>query len=293
MPVLINMRPDEEVEPLLPDHLRDLMKANQRPKSIRERRLTLLRIGRWLGHPVETVTRDELVAWQTWCLERTSSKPLTQASMHNAIVHVSCYMKWLNDKQHRADNPVGALIRPRHVHQSMPKPMDDADVRRALSSADQPLHAWVSLGAFCGLRCMEIATLARENIVDGAKPYLRITGKGGKERTVTLPAALRDELLRDFPGCGYLFERMDGRAGPPTAMRVSERLNDYLHSVGVAGTAHTLRHRFGTKLYADTGDLLIVAEVMGHASIETTRGYVQLVGDKASAAIERISHLAA
>ena len=81
---------------------------------------------------------------------------------------------------------------------------------------------------------------------------------------------------------------MDGKPGPPSAARVSERINDHLRSAGIEDTAHSLRHRFGTMLYQETLDMLLVAEEMGHGSIETTRGYVRLMSQRASAAVEAI-----
>jgi integrase len=57
-----------------------------------------------------------------------------------------------------------------------------------MAGAVQPVRAWIALGAFCGLRCTEIATLVREDVIDGVDaPFLRIVGKGGKERVVPLP----------------------------------------------------------------------------------------------------------
>lgn len=285
---LVNMRPDADVEPHLPAHLNDLRKENQRPQSIRERRLTLLRVARHLGHPVADATADELRGWQD-----SQLASLAPASMHNAIVHVSCFLRWLTTTERRVDDPSTALIRPKKPHRGMPHPMPDAEITRALAAAEQPVHAWIGLGAFCGLRCMEIAPLTREDIITDTRPYLRVHGKGGKDRAVPIPAALLEELLRDFPASGYLFTRMDGRPGYPSAMRVSERINKHLHSLGIESTAHALRHRFGTKLYEATSDPFLVAEVMGHASTDTTRGYVQLVADKASRSVEAIAHLAA
>ena len=287
MPRLINMRPDSEVEPLLSAHLNHLRKLNQSARSLRERRLTVLRLARWLKHPVALATRDELTAYQD------AQAHLTPASMHNMVVHLSQYLGWLVEGELRADDPSRALVRPRNVHQSLPRPMADALIERALAEAAQPIHAWIGLGAFCGLRCMEIAPLQRENIVTGGAPHLRVVGKGNKERVVPLPAALLDELLADFPARGYLFERMDGRAGPPSAVRVSERINDHLHRLGIPVTAHSLRHRFGTKLYEATGDPFLVAEVMGHASVDTTKMYVKVLSSRAAGPIEAISHLAA
>lgn len=284
---LVNLRPDVEVEPYLAEHLLDLKIGNQRPRSIRERRLTVLRVARALGHPLADVTRDELRAWQA------TRAHLSPAGMHNEVVHVACYLKWLVKREIRPEDPSPVLVRPRNVHKRNPTPIPDESVVRALQTASQPMHAWLQLASSCGLRCCEIAPLEREDIIDGPNPALRITGKGGKERKVSLPPPLRDELLAaPFPPAGPLFARMDGKPGPPSATRVSERINKYLHAYGIPYTAHKLRHRFGTKLYEATRDPFLVAEVMGHASIETTRGYVRLVDDRAAAAIASI-HLVA
>lgn len=287
--MLVNMKPDHEVEPHLPDHLDDVRNANRSARTIRERRLTVLRVARHLGHPVAEVTRDELRAWQN------SQSHLKPASMHNAVVHVTVYLNWLVTRELRVDNPSVTLIRPKHPRQGIPHPMSGADIITALQSAAQPVHAWIGLGAFCGLRCMEMAKLAREDIVTGARPYLRIVGKGGKERIVDIPGRMLTELLGpDFPDEGYLFTRMDGHGGPPSATRVSERINDHLHSLGIAGTAHALRHRYGTELYAETRDPFRVADAMGHGSTDTTRGYVALAADQVMVnAVERISNLVA
>lgn len=100
-----------------------------------------------------------------------------------------------------------------------------------------------------------------------------------------LPANLLDELAA-FPSGSHLFARMDGQPGPPSAMRVSERINDHLHVLGICGTAHALRHRFGTRLYEALGDPLLVGEVMGHSSTDTTRIYIQIQPRRAAAGIE-------
>jgi integrase len=286
---LLNMRPDNDVEPHLTAYLADLRQDNLLPRTIREKRLTILRVARFLGHPLAEATPAELKAWQAAPpLRGTTKKP---ASMHNDIVHLTVYFRWLVATDRREDNPtVKGLRRPRKIHRGRgPTPIPEVDLRRALDSADREMRLWLQLGANCGLRCMEIATLQAEDVVDGIKPKLRVLGKGEKERVVTLPTALRDELLADdMPSAGYLFARMDGSGGPPSAMRVSERVNDYLHALGITVTAHSLRHRFGTKLYEATGDLFLVAEQMGHSSVDTTRMYVQMAADKGRDAIEAI-----
>jgi integrase len=280
---------DADAEPSLAEHLNALRKQNQGDRSIHERRLAVLRVARYLGHPVADVTREELVAWQD---ERSGD--LSPAGMHNELVHVSQFLKWLGKEGRRQDDPSLALIRPRHVHQRLPRPIHDGGVQLALSMAPQPLHAWLGLGAFCGLRCSEIAKVRREDIIDGPPAHIRVIGKGGKERVVPMPSNLLAELTGpEFPDSGHLFGRMDGKPGPPSAARVSERLNDHLHALGLRDTAHALRHRFGTKFYAATEDPILVAEVMGHASVDTTRGYVLVNVLRAAAPVEEISTLSA
>ncbi len=275
-------------EPLLDAHLVDLALHNLRPLSIRERRYGVLRAAKALGHPVATVTAEELAVWQ-----RTSLAHLTPAGMHGETVHVRQYLRWLAANGHRAEDPSAVLIRPK-IRERLPKPLGDAQISRALAAADQPVRAWIALGAFCGLRCMEIASLAREDVIDGVDvPFLRINGKGGKDRIVPLPASVLTELRSaGMPTRGPLFARMDGNPGAPSSMRVSERINDHLREQGISLTAHSLRHRFGSKLYEATRDLLLVATAMGHTSTETTMGYVKISPHAAASSIEAISRIA-
>ena len=274
-------------EPLLDAHLVDLALQNQRPRSIRERRFAVLRATRAIGHPLVSVTSEELATWQ-----RTTLAGLTPGGMHNETVHVRQYLRWLAANGHRAEDPSAVLIRPK-MRERLPRPLGDEEISRAMTAAEHPVRAWIALAAFCGLRCMEIATLTREDVVDSVTvPFLRVSGKGGKDRVVPLPASALAELrAAGLPARGPLFDRMDRRAGPPSAMRVSERINDHLRAVGVVGTAHQCRHRFGTKLYEQTRDLMLVATVMGHSSTETTMGYVKISPHTAASSIEAISRI--
>jgi integrase/recombinase XerC len=246
-----------------------------------------MRARRIIGQPVAHLTREQLEVWQMGLFH------LTAASMHNEVVHVGQYIRWVATARHRRDDPTIALVRPQHIRQHLPRPMADGDVALAIETAGQPERAWISLAAFCGLRCMEIAALTREMIDMGPPTAMRIYGKGGKVRIVPLPARVLGELLEaGMPRRGPLFQRMDGGPGAPSAGRVSERINKHLHSLGIDHTAHTLRHRFGTALYGRTRDPFLVAQVMGHSSVDTTRGYVQLDSAGTAGFLEAITALA-
>lgn len=97
--------------------------------------------------------------------------------------HMLTVAQWAVLYGHRAEDPSAVLIRPRHINERLPRPLGDAAIAHAMASAEQPVNVWIALGAFCGLRCMEIASLAREDVIDGVDaPFLRVIGKGGTER---------------------------------------------------------------------------------------------------------------
>lgn len=109
---------------------------------------------------------------------------------------------------------------------------------------------------------------ARPEGCDG--PALRVLGKGNKLRVLPLPADLADMIraLRPdwvFPG------RWAGRSMSDDA--VGDILSRLL---GPGFSGHSLRHRFATKAYGATHDILAVQQLLGHASPATTMGYVRV-----------------
>ena len=134
------------------------------------------------------------------------------------------------------------------------------------------------LAAYGGLRRAEIAALHHGDIVDGV---MRVHGKGGKVRTVPV----HDRIASELPaGDGYLFPGRDhGHLSPG---QVGRLMSDAL---GPGWTAHTLRHRFGTRLYAGSRDILQAQSLLGHSSPATTQRYVAAPDDGVRAAVNAIA----
>lgn len=147
----------------------------------------------------------------------------------------------------------------------------------ACQSARDRLMALLPL--YAGLRVSEVAGLDVDDITMSArKGSIRVVGKGTKVRTVEVNAELRPAVQ------AYLAVR------PPTEEKAlfltrigtrptPEAVDDVIAAITRAAgldehvTAHTLRHTFGTTLVRGGVDIVTVAELMGHASIETTRLY--------------------
>lgn len=136
------------------------------------------------------------------------------------------------------------------------------------------------LASYGGLRRCEIAGLHTRDVADG---MMRVTGKGGRVRVVPIHRRLRGDLEAWITeaGDGYLFPgQTDGHLAPQTVGTLLSQL------LGPGWTAHTLRHRFATRSYDGSGDLLAVQQLLGHAKPETTMRYVRLNTDRLRAAVQ-------
>lgn len=144
------------------------------------------------------------------------------------------------------------------------------------------------LAAEAGLRRGEIARIHTRDILDDVVGWsLRVHGKGGGgavTRIVPLPDTLALDLISHTGGHGYVFPgHSDGHLAP-------QRVGDLLAAL-LPGqwTAHSLRHRAGTRWWRVDHDLLTVQHLLGHASPLTTQVYVQLDDDVARATVAAVS----
>jgi integrase/recombinase XerC len=134
----------------------------------------------------------------------------------------------------------------------------------------------------CGLRISELAGLCLDD-VDRGEGWVRVRGKGRKERQVPLPRKAAESLER------YLAERP---AAVPNERAVflnhrGGRLTDRgmrgivkFYATMLAGDSsihpHSFRHAYATHLLADGADLRAIQELLGHARLSTTQKYTQV-----------------
>lgn len=200
------------------------------------------------------------------------------------IAHLHAFYLWAMREGLCRRAPTTLVERPR-VGVGLPRPMTDTDVALALALSTGPMHAAIVLAATAGLRCIEIARVRWVDIDAGT---LRIHGKGRKDRVVPLhpdAAAALEQLDRvsDHVFPWRVTVRGEG-------VQVSAAVNRFLRSIGVSGTAHQLRHWFGTRaLAASGGDLRAVQDLMGHASPATTAIYTKLDPSRLAPIVDAIT----
>lgn len=239
-----------------------LKAAGLSAQTIKSRRYKMVHLATLLmPSGPEDVTTEQIVqafARQQW-------KPETRKAYRNTI---SSFFRWLHKSGRRSDDPSLDVPRVKKPH-AHPRPCPDRYIAAAMKMATTSERLMIRLGAECGLRRGEIARVHSDDVVaDSAGRSLIVRGKGDKQRIVPLPDDLAGIIM---DARGYLFP---GRFGG----HVEESyIGDHISRLLPDGyAAHTLRHRFATTAYAATHDLFVVAELLGHESVETTEHYVAM-----------------
>ncbi len=137
----------------------------------------------------------------------------------------------------------------------------------------------------CGLRVSELVNLKFSQLyID--EQYVRIMGKGSKERLVPISPRAIDELnywfmdrnlMKIKPGEeDYVF--LNRRGHHLTRTMVLIMIKNYARDAGISKTIspHTLRHSFATALLEGGADLRAIQSMLGHESIGTTEIYTHI-----------------
>ncbi|MEO0293191.1 MAG: site-specific tyrosine recombinase XerD [candidate division WOR-3 bacterium] len=136
----------------------------------------------------------------------------------------------------------------------------------------------------CGLRVSELLNLRKEDLFL-KEDFIRVRGKGGKERIVPLGNKAKEALIRyineerptlDQKNSSFLF--LTKRGDKISRMGLWKIFNRYLLKSGIKKdvTPHTLRHSFATHLLERGASLRTVQILLGHSDISTTQIYTHV-----------------
>ena len=123
--------------------------------------------------------------------------------------------------------------------------------------------------------------------------YLDIYSKGGKLRRLYIPKNLRTEavkwLVKRNITSGYLFlNRFVQRI---TTRGIAQQLKHFAEMYGLNRDVvypHSFRHRFAKNFLDRFNDIALLADLMGHESIETTRIYLRRTASEQRAIVDKI-----
>jgi len=145
------------------------------------------------------------------------------------------------------------------------------------------------LGA-TGARVSELIKIKVEHVEIG---YFDIYSKGGKVRRLYIPKRLRTETLKWLENekrqTGYLFlNRFDE---PITTRGIAQQLKNYAEKYGLNPKVvypHSFRHLFAKNFLSKYNDIALLADLMGHESIETTRIYLRKSANEQQDIVDKV-----
>lgn len=254
---------------------RALRAAGRAETTIATRADHVRRLGRGIGCGPWEVDGHRLLAWaaaQSWALETRRS---VRASLRG-------FYGWAVAAGH-VDTNVALVLPVVKAGAPNPRPTPEAVYRQALALATPRERLILRLAAQLGMRRGEIAVAHSEDLMDDLLGWsLLVHGKGGRERIVPMPTPLALELRALGPG--WFFPGDDhGHLSPRWVGKLASRL------LPGAWTIHTLRHRFATLAHEHERDLLVVRDLLGHASVSTTQRYTKVKDGRARATVLAIA----
>lgn len=252
-------------------------RRNLRPNYVNNQRLALGRLSAVLD-PLSATT-DDLEAY-------LDGRDLAPGSRATEIAYLRGFYNWALDENLIVASPARKLARPR-IPIRLPRPMPDLEIRRALAEAPCEVAPILNLAVYAGLRACEIAQLRVEDFRAGVLVIRE--SKGGGETAVPISPTLAAVLTRcPLPDAGWLFPSTRG-TGHVSRSRICQLANDYLRTLGIVHTLHSLRNGFGTAVYRSTRDLRLTQELMRHRSVQSTVGYTKLDSRDGAAAVAMLA----
>lgn len=231
-------------------------------------------------------------------LMKLKKAEFAKSSIARKVACIRSFFKFLCKQGYLQSNPalgVRNLKRDKHLPEFLYQP----EINELLGLPDQTSFlglrdlAILEVLYSSGLRLQEIVDLKIRDL-DFSRGYLRVFGKGGKERLVPLGGSARRALelylqkvrpklsLRNQTGicCENVFlnyqgTRLSGRS-------IQRLFKKYLTRLALNRkmSPHTIRHTFATHLLENGADLRVVQELLGHADISTTQIYTHVTKER-------------
>lgn len=265
-------------------------------KTIRNYRLDLYKMARELGRPLYLADKAMLNAYML----KLSGSSLKASTIQRKQTSLRSFYKWaLKNGIVETDPTVDfeALKKPARLPIHLEA--NEIDILFGVLDEDDPIgireQAIIKTLYYTGCRAGELVGLDVSSW-DQRAGYLRVVGKGDKERLIPVPAALAETLrtwLAVHPvGKGAMFTSLGPDPERICYDRVRGIFNQVIKRAGLQGkgyTAHKLRHSYATLLVNNGVSIDKIQQLLGHSQISTTTIYAHTkIDSETIAALDRI-----
>ena len=232
------------------------------------------------------VERTMIERYMGWLFERGREK----TSQARCLCGIRSFFNFLLISDQIEASPAEFVDTPK-FGRHLPDILTTAEIDRIIATVDMRTTKGIRDSAMlevlysCGLRVSELTSLRLSDLFFG-EGYIRVIGKGDKQRLVPISTVARDKIQR------YLEERrsarsgeevvfLNNRGGQLTRVMVFTILKQAAQRAGIDKhiSPHTFRHSIATHLLEGGARIRQVQEMLGHESILTTEIYTHLDSD--------------
>jgi integrase/recombinase XerD len=235
------------------------------------------------GLSLTTLKKEDIAEF----INSLSERGFTNNTIIRKLAAVRTFYKYLLNEEIIEEDLVSFLDTPKK-ERKIPRVLYGEQVEVLL---DQPLlkeekyireRSILELLYSCGLRVSEVVSLTLNdvNLRDG---YVRVRGKGNKERIVPLGSKAIEAIKTYLNQRKHIKENklfLNHRNSGLSRQSVWLIVKQFANNVGLNISPHTLRHSFATHLLDNGADLRVVQELLGHSSISTTQVYTHVSNRK-------------
>lgn len=226
-----------------------------------------------------------------------------KSSQARTLCGIKSFYNYLLINDRMESSPTEFISAPK-AGRHLPDTLTVEEIDRIINSIDVSTvkghrdRAMLELLYSCGLRVSELTALRLGDLFFG-EGYIRVVGKGDKQRLVPVSNIARERVmlyLDDRRGMATRSDSRDilflnNRGGALTRVMVFTVIRNAVRRAGIDKTVspHTFRHSFATHLLAGGANIRQVQEMLGHESIVTTEIYTHLDSERLRETVEKLS----
>lgn len=229
----------------------------------------------------KSVEQTHIERYMEWLYEKGSKK----TSQARRLSGIKSFFNYLLLNEHIETSPV-EMIQPPKPSRHLPDTLSVEEINNMISSIDYSTtkglrdRAIIEVLYSCGLRVSELCNLRLSDLFFG-EGYIRVIGKGDKQRLVPISSMARDRIQlykeqREKSSQDILF--LSNRGSKLTRVMIFTIIKQAALRAGIdkSISPHTLRHSFATHLLEGGANTRQVQQMLGHESILTTEVYTHL-----------------
>lgn len=229
------------------------------------------------------LTKKNLLLYKTYLIERFKPK-----TVNLRIQALNKYLEYLHKPKLRLKS---VKVQQRTYLENVISQADYIFLKKKLKQEENLM--WYFVVRFLtatGARVSELIQIKVEHVRIG---YFDIYSKGGKVRRLFIPKCLRVEAEKWFKETqqttGYIFRNRFGER--ITTRGIAQQLKNYAERYGLNTNVvypHSFRHRYAKNFLDAFNDIALLADLMGHESIETTRIYLRRTASEQQAIVDKV-----